>query len=54
MTLAPIVTTSLKILGSKMGLRLLLLLVVGLGALYSLHLLAGDFMKFSASAQSGE
>jgi hypothetical protein len=54
MTLGPIVATSLKFVGTKMGIRLILLLVIGLGALYSLHLLAGDFMKFSAGAQTGE
>lgn len=50
MYLAPLAKTSLKFLGSKMGVRLLLLLVVGLGALYTIHLLAMDFMKLSAGA----
>lgn len=50
MTLAvPLATTVLKFLGSKMGVRLLLLLVVGLGALYTIHLLAGDWMKIQAA-----
>nr|XP_029714375.1 uncharacterized protein LOC109424550 isoform X1 [Aedes albopictus] len=31
----------------KMGLRLLLLMIVGLGSLYVMHLLAQDFMKLS-------
>ncbi|KAG5672365.1 hypothetical protein PVAND_002497 [Polypedilum vanderplanki] len=34
-----------------MGLRLLLLLVVGLGALYTIHLLAQDYMKISAGSK---
>lgn len=50
MYLAPLVKSSLKLLGSKMGLRLLLLVIVGLGALYTIHLLAMDFMKLSAGA----
>lgn len=54
MYLVPIATTTLKLLGTKMGVRFLLLLVVGLGALYTIHLLAMDFMKLSAGAQTGE
>ena len=41
-------------LGSKMGVRLLLLLVVGLGALYTIHLLAQDWMKISAGTRAGK
>lgn len=44
----------LKFLGSKMGIRLLLLLVVGLGALYTIHLLAGDFMRLQTTLTTGE
>ncbi|XP_001849437.2 uncharacterized protein LOC6039942 isoform X1 [Culex quinquefasciatus] len=36
-----------SILAGKMGLRLLILAIVGLGSLYVLHLLAQDFMKLS-------
>lgn len=54
MYLVPLATTSLKVFGSKMGVRFLLLLVVGLAGLYTIHLLAKDFMKFSAGAQTGE
>lgn len=50
MYLLPIV----KLLGSKMGVRLLLLLIVGLGALYTMHLLAQDFSKLAAGTQAGE
>lgn len=37
-----------------MGIRLILLLVVGLGALYTIHLLAQDFMKIRKGATTGE
>lgn len=37
-----------------MGIRLVLLLVVGLGALYTIHLLAQDFMKIRKGATTGE
>lgn len=37
-----------------MGLRLILLLVVGLGALYTIHLLAQDFMKIQAGSKIGK
>jgi hypothetical protein len=70
MALIPLAVSSvLKLLGSKMGVRLLLLLVVGLGeicvsksgssvkslkcnilgALYTIHLLAGDWMKIQGA-----
>jgi hypothetical protein len=49
MNLVPLATTFVKFLGTKMGVRLLLLLVVGLGALYTIHLLAGDFMKIQST-----
>jgi hypothetical protein len=41
-----------KFLATKMGLRLVVLLIVGLGALYTLHLLAQDFMKISTGAKA--
>jgi hypothetical protein len=53
MNLVPLATTFFKFLGSKMGIRLLILLVVGLGALYTIHLLAQDFMKIRGSLSSG-
>lgn len=37
-----------------MGLRFLILLVVGLGALYTIHLLAQDFMKFTNNTSAGQ
>lgn len=54
MYLGPVVSTSLKLLGSKMGLRFLIMMIVGLGALYSMHLLAQDFFKFTSGAQAGK
>jgi hypothetical protein len=52
MNLLPLVTATSKFLASKMGVRLLLLLVVGLGALYTIHLLAQDWMKLSGGNSS--
>lgn len=52
MYLAPLVTAGVKFLGSKMGVRLILLLVVGLGALYTIHLLAQDWMKIQAGSRA--
>lgn len=54
MYLAPAATSFAKFLGTKMGVRLILLFVVGLGALYTIHLLAQDYMKISAGAQVGK
>lgn len=54
MTLMPVVQAFLKFLGGKMGIRLIILLVVGLGALYTIHLLAQDFMSIRKGAASGE
>lgn len=54
MYLVPLATSVGKFLGSKMGVRLLLLLVVGLGALYTIHLLAQDYMKLSAGKAAGK
>lgn len=54
MYLGSIASSSAKALGLKMGLRFLILLVVGLGALYTIHLLAQDFMKFTNRIGSGE
>lgn len=48
MYLLPLATTALQIAGPKMGVRLILLAALGLGALYSIHLLAGDWMKIQA------
>jgi hypothetical protein len=45
MYLAPVVISFTKFLGSKMGIRLLVLVIAGLAALYTIHLLAQDFMK---------
>lgn len=53
MYLVPLATSVGKFLGTKMGLRLLLLLVVGLGALYAIHLLAQDYMKITAGKAAG-
>lgn len=36
-----------------MGIRLLILLAVGLGALYTIHLLAQDFMKIRGTLSGG-
>ncbi|KAL7018396.1 hypothetical protein ACKWTF_010736 [Chironomus riparius] len=44
-------TSFSKFLGTKMGIRLVLLLVVGLGALYTIHLLAQDWMKIQAGSK---
>ena len=52
MTLLPVAATAVKFIGPKMGLRLLLLLVAGLGALYTMHLLAQDFMKIGSAVGS--
>lgn len=46
-------TSFSKFLGTKMGIRLILLLVVGLGALYTIHLLAQDWMKIQAGSKFG-
>jgi hypothetical protein len=46
-------TSFSKFLGTKMGIRLVLLLVVGLGALYTIHLLAQDWMKIQAGSKIG-
>lgn len=54
MYLVPVATSVGKFLGSKMGVRLLILLVVGLGALYTIHLLAQDYMKLSAGKAAGK
>jgi uncharacterized membrane protein YuzA (DUF378 family) len=54
MYLLPLVQSFTKFLGTKMAVRLILLLIVGLGALYTIHLLAQDYMKISAGAKVGE
>jgi hypothetical protein len=54
MYLLPLLQSVGKFLGTKMGIRLVLLLVVGLGALYTIHLLAQDYMKISAGTKIGE
>ena len=53
MYLLPLASTAIKIVGPKMGVRLLLLAALGLGALYSIHLLAGDWMKFQSAGMAG-
>jgi len=53
MYFVPAITFS-KVLGTKMGIRLVLLAIVGLAALYTIHLLAGDWMKIRKGAEAGE
>jgi NADH:ubiquinone oxidoreductase subunit 3 (subunit A) len=54
MYLVPLATSFSKFLGTKMGVRLLLLAIVGLGALYTIHLLAMDWMKIQTATKVGE
>lgn len=54
MYLIPAVTGFSKLLGSKMGIRLLILAVVGLGAMYTMHLLAMDWMKIQNGVMAGK
>lgn len=50
----PLATTALQVIGPRMGIRLLLTLIVGLGALYTMHLLAQDFNKLGNRVSSGK
>jgi len=53
MYLAPVATGFTYLLGTRMGWRTIIVLAVGLGALYTVHLLAQDWMKIQAGTKIG-
>lgn len=53
MYLAPVTTGFTYLLGTRMGWRTIIVLAVGLGALYTVHLLAQDWMKIQAGTKIG-
>lgn len=54
MYLAPVTTGFTYLLGTRMGWRTIIVLAVGLGALYTVHLLAQDWMKIQAGTKIGK
>lgn len=53
MYLVPVVTSLTNLLGTRMGWKLIALIAAGLGALYTIHLLAQDWMKIQAGTKIG-